>query len=219
MTEKINKEEVEILSLFSTPIVKINIDRDFTKEELQLCITDIPSYIDKKIGMQNHVSVNLTLFNTFAEELIDIRNFCEYQLKQYMEHVEGVDTNIAGLRITQAWLNKNKSQEYHPTHYHTNSYLSGVLYISCLPNDCINFNNQSYRLYNNMEFPKKKNTQWNVDIIQVNVEEGDLIIFPSWIPHHVDVNETKNRERISLAFNTFPIGELGDNNGGSYLKL
>ena len=217
MTEKINKEEVEILSLFSTPIVKINIDRDFTKEELQLCITDIPSYIDKKIGMQNHVSVNLTLFNTFAEELIDIRNFCEYHLRKYLKEIEGADTNKVMLRITQSWLNKIKPQEYFEQHHHPNSYLSGVLYISCLPNDCINFNNQSYRLYNNMEFPKKKNTQWNVDIIQVNVEEGDLILFPSGITHSVNLNDTKDKERISLGFNTFPMGEMGK--GATHLKL
>ena len=70
-----------------------------------------------------------------------------------------------------------------------------------------------------MEFPKKKNTQWNVDIIQVNVEEGDLIIFPSWVPHHVDVNETKDVDRISLSFNTFPMGEMGDYNSATHLKL
>ena len=174
----------------------------------------------KKLGMQNHVSVNLTLFNTFAEELIDIRNFCEYQLKQYMEHVEGVDTNIAGLRITQAWLNKNKSQEYHPTHYHTNSYLSGVLYISCLPNDCINLIRPttlaSYGAVN-LTFPNKKVTAWNPKVVGVDIKEGDLIIFPSWIPHFVNVNET-NKERISLAFNTFPIGEMGEYRG-SHLIL
>ena len=40
--------------------------------------------------------------------------------------------------------------------------------------------------------------------------KGDLVIFPSWIRHHVGVNETENEDRISLSFNTFPIGEMGD---------
>ena len=54
--------------------------------------------------------------------------------------------------------------------------------------------------------------------IEQPVTEGDLIIFPSWVPHGVSFNETENKERISLAFNTFPIGEMGDYYG-SHLKL
>ena len=54
--------------------------------------------------------------------------------------------------------------------------------------------------------------------MKINVKEGDLIIFPSWVPHYVDVNETKDKERISFSFNTFPIGEMGDYYG-SHLKL
>ena len=67
-----------------------------------------------------------------------------------------------------------------------------------------------------MLFPKKKTTEWNVSGVSVNVTEGDLIVFPSWVKHGVSMNET-NRERISLAFNTFPIGEMGK--GATYLKL
>jgi uncharacterized protein (TIGR02466 family) len=205
-----------MLPIFSTPVVKINIDRDFTEDELQLCITDIPMMKNK--GATNHQSKDLYLFDTFAEELKHIKKFCEDELKQYMEDVEGADTNLTGLRITQSWLNKNKSSEQHPPHFHLNSYLSGVLYIKCLPNDHINFDNRMYGMFNNMEFPKKKITEWNSYKTVINIEEGDLILFPSWIPHSVDVNTTKDNERISLSFNTFPIGEMGYYYG-SHLKL
>ena len=70
-----------------------------------------------------------------------------------------------------------------------------------------------------MEFLKNKSTIWNARGAMVDVEEGNLLIFPSWITHFVNINETENKERISLAFNTFPIGELRDNTGGSHLKL
>ena len=143
---------------------------------------------------------------------------CEHQLKNYLENVVGANTDLAGLRITQSWLNKTRPQEHHHLHHHTNSYLSVVLYICCLPNDHINFEKRSDGLYNNMEFPKKKNTEWNGNVVKVGVEEGDLIIFPSWMKHDVSLNETKNRERISLSFNTFPIGEMGEYYG-SHLKL
>jgi uncharacterized protein (TIGR02466 family) len=136
-----------------------------------------------------------------------------------MEEIEGIDTDLAELYITQSWLNKTKPGEYHHLHHHTNSYLSGVLYISCLPNDVISLEDRTYGLYNNMRFQKKKITTWNVQQITLNVVEGDFVLFPSWIPHSVNVNETKNKERISFSFNTFPIGELGEYDSANHLKL
>ena len=220
MTEKINKEQIEIIPLFPIPLVRTNIGRDFTKDELQLLFSDIPMYKDTGEGVSNHRSKDFYLFdNEFAERLKGIKKFCELQLVWYLENIEGVDTDLATLRITQSWLNKNKPNESHPRHFHPNSYLSAVLYITCLPNDSINLENRAYGLYNNMIFPKKKTTNWNSSGFKQNVTEGDLIIFPSWVLHHVDLNETKNRERISLSFDTFPIGEMGDYGGATHLKL
>ena len=208
---------MEIIPLFPTPVFLTNINRDFTKDELQLFFEDI--LMRKEGNMSNHQSKDSYLFDIHTDTLGDIKKFCEYQLKNYLEEIEGVDTNLATLRITQSWLNKNKPNEWHPIHHHSNCYLSGVLYISCLPNDYINLTNRSNGNYDNMEFPKKKNTIWNSNGAVVDVKEGDLILFPSWIPHSVNRNETKNRERISLAFNTFPIGEIGNYDNVTHLKL
>jgi uncharacterized protein (TIGR02466 family) len=208
------KEQVEIYPLFPTPVVVINIGRDFTKDEL-LLIEDIPM----RRTVQNHQSKDLCLFdNWFAEGLKDIKKFCEYSLKNYLENIEGVDTDLATLRITQAWLNTTKPNEMHQPHLHPNSYLSGVFYFRCLPNDNINFNNRMHKMFNNMELPLKKSTPWNATGYKQNVKEGDLIIFPSWIPHFVNTNETK-KERISLSFNTFPKGEMGNYNDITQLFL
>ena len=209
---------MKITTLFATPVVKVNMNREFTKDELR-CLSTIPMMKDEKIGMTNHRSVNFTLFDNFAEDLEDIKNFCEHHLKLYLEEIEGVDTNLAGLRITQSWLNKNKPNESHPSHFHPNSYLSGVFYIRCLPNDNIGITNRLEGMYNTMIFPIKNSTAWNANEVKVSVEEGDLVLFPSWVLHFVNLNETINEDRISLAFNTFPIGELGQYHYGSHLKL
>ena len=73
-------------------------------------------------------------------------------------------------------------------------------------------------MVNNLEFKKTKVTQWNAMHFKQPVLKGDLIIFPSWFPHYVGINETKNKERVSLSFNTFPIGEMGEYHG-SHLEL
>jgi len=212
------KMKNEVMSVFPTPVVKTPLGRGFTKLETD-CFQNIPMYKDPNHGMTNYRSKDYYLFDTFAEELKDIKKFCEYHLKQYMEEIEGVDTNLAGLRITQSWLNKNKPNESHPSHFHPNSYLSGVFYINCLPNDNIGITNRLEGMYNTMIFPIKNSTAWNANAVKVGVEEGDLVLFPSWVLHFVNLNETTNKDRISLAFNTFPIGELGEYHYGSHLKL
>ncbi len=216
----IEKKEGNVMSFFSTPVVTVNLNRKFTKDELQLLLSGIPMHKNNKQKiMFNHRSNDPYLFDNFAEELKDIKIFCEYELERYLRNIEGVDTDLATLRITQSWLNKTKPQESHHLHFHPNSYLSGVLYIKCLsPDDNINFQNRLCEMFNNMKFPMKKPNFWTADTVVHNVKEGDLIIFPSWLPHCVNLNETKNKERISLSFNTFPIGELGDYYG-SHLKL
>ena len=202
------KERVEVISLFPSPLVKINIGRDFTKDEIK-CVNHIPLEKNKEKKMRNHQSKDYYLLDSHVDILGNIKKLIENWLNNYLEKIEGVDTNVAGLRITQSWLNKNKPGESHHPHSHPNSYLSGVLYFKCLPNDSIIFNNRTHSMFSNMEFPLKKPNIWNATNISQTVTKGDLIIFPSWVPHYVDINETY-KERISLSFNTFPIGEMGN---------
>ena len=201
---------MRIIPLFAIPAIKTNINREFTKDELQLLLSDISMWKDEEAGMFNHRSEDFYLFDNFAEELKEIKNYCQYQLKQYLEDIEGADTDIANLRITQSWLNNTKPQESHHPHFHQNSYLSGVLYIKCLPNDSIVFSNRMFGSYCSMEFPKRKNTGWNPRNSPQDVKEGDLFLFPSWIIHYVNWNTTKDQERITLSFNTFPQGNMGE---------
>ena len=198
---------MNIAPLFATPIIKINMSRWFTESEMD-CIANIPMYKEEK-DMGNHRSEDFYLFdNTFAEELQEIKKFCEYELKRYLVEIEGVDIDLAGLKISQCWLNKTGPDEYHHKHSHPNSYLSGVLYINCLPQDFIIFENRLEGMYNNTKFPKKEMTEWNTNATAIDIEKGDLVIFPSWVPHYVNRNETKDIDRISLSFNTIPTGKM-----------
>ncbi|SVD80675.1 uncharacterized protein METZ01_LOCUS433529, partial [marine metagenome] len=196
-----------VVSLFPTPVMKVNINRSFTESEMQ-CIVNIPLEKKNKDGaiMSNHRSESYYLFGD-SPNLKDIKRICELELKRYLKNVEGADTDKVNLKITQSWLNKIKPQEFQQLHTHPNSYISGVLYISCLPNDSIVFTDRNHGSFNNIEFPIEESTFWNCWHCGIPVKEGDLVIFPSWIMHHVEMNDTKDKERISLAFNTFPIGE------------
>ena len=206
------KPKLELISLFSIPVVKTNIGRSFTKEEVE-CITNIPMkrkdslpYPEEAVG-KGRQSESYDILNKFAsEELKDLKTFCEQELKRYLKDIEGVNTDITNLSITASWLNKIKPQECTHPHSHGNSHLTGILYISCVPNDSIQLVNMNChpRSFGRLELPKKKTTTFTADTASVNVKEGDLILFPSWVPHQVGVNKTENKERISLSFDTFP---------------
>ena len=210
------KPKSELISLFVTPVVKSNIGRKFTKDELQVFNTGIPMFRDTlmhqtkgevvSIDSPKNQSESYNIFDDFVEELKDIKTFCEQELKRYLEEIEGVDTDITNLSITASWLNKIKPQECTHPHSHGNSHLTGILYISCVPNDSIQFINMNChpRSFGRLELPKKETTTFTADTASVNVKEGDLILFPSWVPHQVGVNKTENKERISLSFDTFP---------------
>ena len=193
-------DEVKLISLFPTPVVKTNIGREFTKDELQLLTTDIPMAKDRD-SLSHNQSESFNIFDNFAIELKDIKTFCEHELKRYLEDIEGVDTDITNLSITESWLNKIEPQGFRGMHNHKNSYLSGILYIRCLSNDNIQFTNMSN---SRLMLPIKKHTPFNTEGAALDIKEGDFIIFPSLLLHQVGVNETKNKEHISLAFDTWP---------------
>ena len=194
------KPKLKLISLFSTPVVKTNIGRNFTKKEIE-CIANIPMYFDDLL--QRSQSKDYQLFNTFVEELKDIKTFCEQELKRYLEDIEGVDTDITNLKITASWLNKLKPQNHIDMHNHRNSHLSGILYIRCLPDDNIQFLDKEFQDAT-LALPKKKMTIFNAEGVAVDIKEGDFIIFPSLLLHQVGVNGTEDQERISLSFDTWP---------------
>jgi len=50
------------------------------------------------------------------------------------------------------------------------------------------------------------------------MKRGELILFPSNLTHSVPLNQFEE-ERISLSFNTWPKGNMGDINSLTYLPL
>jgi len=198
------KPKLELISLFGVPVVKSNIGREFTKEELQFFNTDIPMHSDEYLEVQHTSQSNdYHIFDTFVEELKDIKTFCTQELKRYLEDIEGVNTDITNLNIIASWLNKLEPGGFRTVHTHRNSYLSGTFYINCLPNDNIQLIDRHF-CNRPLALPKKKHTQFNTETALISIKKGDLLICPSVVPHQVGVNETEDIQRVSLSFDTWP---------------
>ena len=207
----VNIKEPIIHGLFPTPIYMNNIDRPFTKQELQ--------FVDEQ---KKHCVKNEGHFNTKdnyilnRKEFKNIKKFLNQCCKNYLKKIISPKNNIE-LYITQSWLNYTEENQYHHQHAHPNSILSGVLYISCnKENDAIKFTNINE--YQQIK-PKINNFNiWNSDTWCFPIERGQLIMFPSSTKHEVETKKDNNT-RISLAFNTFYKGNIGSNIDLTELKL
>jgi uncharacterized protein (TIGR02466 family) len=113
--------------------------------------------------------------------------------------------------ITQSWVNHTTTREYHHKHYHVNSVLSGVLYLQVDPKiDSIMFSKEMGRPDTLLKFETDRYNSFNSETCNImNLETGDVIIFPSTLSHSVPNREASSTPRISLAFNSFVKGKLG----------
>jgi uncharacterized protein (TIGR02466 family) len=202
-------EEI-INSIFPTPIYLSKLNREFSNIELSFIDkTKLDVYKNEGNTTSNDVSIlDNKEFKNLKEEL-DLR------IQDYFNKVISPSNNITPY-ITQSWLNYTETNQFHHKHAHPNSLVSGVLYINCHEeHDKIKFFNDKYQTIK----PEIKEWNiWNSESWWFSVKTGDLILFPSSLTHSVETKQGNNT-RISLAFNVFIKGVVGNNKSLTELKL
>jgi uncharacterized protein (TIGR02466 family) len=196
-------KESNIVGIFPTPIYITNLNRNFSKKEINF-INKIKFDTYKNEGnttSNNTYILNNPIFKKLKQEI-------NLTIKDYFNKIIVTKNNIIPY-ITQSWLNYTEIDQHHHKHAHPNSFLSGVLYINAIKeHDKIFFyKKDNYSMIN----PVVK--QWNVynsNLWWFPVETGQLILFPSSLTHSVETKKGNNT-RISLAFNTFVKGTIGNN--------
>ena len=159
----------------------------------------------KNIG--NFTSDNSYIFS--ADKLKKLKQFCEQQIKIYVEQTINPKEKL-DFYITQSWLNITKPGGHHHEHYHQNSIISGVFYISTVEDDSIAFVDPNHKIKEIIRIEPKEFNLWNSVNWSFPVNNNELILFPSWLDHGVNPNKKAITDRISLSFNTFVRGTLGN---------
>lgn len=148
-------------------------------------------------------------------ELSDLRHFIEKSIHEYFMATYSPKNDVR-LKITQSWINWSNPNQFHHKHSHPNSLISGCFYVNANKNtDKIYFYRDEYQ---QLKFPPIDWNMYNSESWWFPVGSGELILFPSSLLHMVQPVEG-NDTRVSLAFNTFPIGIIGDENDLTALKL
>jgi uncharacterized protein (TIGR02466 family) len=195
-------KEPTIEQLFPTPIMFNNIQREFTTDELNFVKQNSTKTIDNpgNISSSEKYILNNKVFS-------NLKKFIQDNIEYYVNTIYKPTYPIKPY-ITQSWLNWTKPGEFHHPHNHPNSFISGVLYINTDgEKDKITFYKTDYE---QISLRPNDFNMYNAKSWWFNVKPGDLIIFPSCLLHDVEKVTTIDT-RISLAFNTFLKGTIGDN--------
>lgn len=195
------KKESEMLvySLFPTAVTMSRIDVDPEMTSFSLL-----QKMKENYGNDTSVNSKILEEDIFAKtkELI---------LEEIASYVKNIykPKNDVEVYITQSWLNITKPGGFHHMHNHTNSFLSGVLYLQAGRNyDGISFYDP---MDDQIVLATEAYTPFNGAGYRIHVGTGDLVIFPSWLWHSVDkIGSDRSDLRISIAFNTFVRGKISD---------
>ena len=200
----------EIHGIFPVPLYKSKLSRKFTKRELH--------FVEKmraecRPNMGNTTSSNGYVLNEPSFSIL--KKKIDLFIEDYFAKIIFPPESISPY-ITQSWLNYTEINEHHHPHHHPNSYLSGILYIAAdKDHDNVTF---GHNRYDQINISPTQGNEFNSIILSFPVETGEIIIFPSSLMHSVPVKKGKNR-RISLSFNVFVKGNLGQVRDSNELKL
>ena len=110
--------------------------------------------------------------------------------------------NPQKVKCSGMWAIINKKGNFNTEHIHPNSNLSGAYYVKA-PKNCGKFKVINPHSISRDKFPPRENpNELNRLVAEHEIEEGDLLIFPSYLPHSVLPNQSDD-DRIVISFNIF----------------
>jgi uncharacterized protein (TIGR02466 family) len=197
-----------IHNLFPTPIGFYELNREFTKSESDFLLNQ-----KSRSNMGNTTSIDNYICR--SSKLKKLKQFFDESLLHYFTTVYRPKYDVIP-RITQSWVNYTKPGEYHHKHAHPNSFISGVFYIqSDAEKDKIYFYKDGYQ---QIKVPAADWNEWNSESWWFEAITGKLILFPSSLTHMVETVQAE-QTRVSLSFNTFLSGYIGDENDLTGLRI
>jgi len=192
----------EVLLFFPEPIFKYKFeDYENFNKDLKTYIYDLQKESSEgqiKSNRGGWHSPNFTLTDKSSIQFKFALEIQKYILKSFQKL--GWKTENTNITITSMWAIINKKNDFNVLHTHPNSYLSAAYYVSA-PKNCGRFHIENSNLARRHSYPKiKQNNELNAMVAGLDINEGDLLIFPGYLPHKVAMNES-DEDRIVISFN------------------
>ena len=127
-----------------------------------------------------------------------LETFCEEIYKCLDEMCKILQYEEYTVEITEMWGNRQPPGTYFKTHLHYNNIFSGVFYLNEDENfPCLTFYRPPQTTY---DLLKKEYNAFNQGSYSVPTKKDGLFIFPAWLAHSVDTNES-DIDRLGISFN------------------
>ena len=188
-----------IHEIFPTPIIVTNLSEMIDIKDTKETCLDI-------VGELNHKSVHgivkdgISSYNKRIPVLTDDRlSFLKKIIMQQIRHIETA-LGVCPLEITNSWINVMPVGSEVKPHLHQYSVISGCLYLNA-EEGAGSFYIENPMVSNHMAYMLKQfGTEYTQPYLEVAVQTGTLILFPSHLRHFVHKNECESR--TVLSFNT-----------------
>ena len=192
----------EIIKFFPEPVFKYKFEnfKNFNKE-LANYIYKLYENDNKGIKRSNRGGWHSKNFELKDKNSIQLKFALELQ-KYILNTFQnlGWKTENQNIRIKEMWAIINKKDDFNVVHTHPNSYLSAAYYVKA-PENCGKFQVENPNIAKRHSYPEIKNkNEFNMQVGGMEIKEGDLLIFPGYLPHKVEKNDS-DEDRIVISFN------------------
>ena len=194
--------DIKVRNLFSVPIFHYKLENhQETNKELLNYILEL-----KKNDKTGNIHSNRGGWHSKNFDIVNQGppiNFLN-KIKDYLKHIISNEFGWKYVpnkqRIVAMWAIINKKNSFNVMHNHQNCYFSSSYYVKKPKNsgDITFFDPKEAKKY---RFPKiEKYTEYSAETVTIKPEEGDLLIFPSYLYHSVGENLSED-DRVAVSFN------------------
>lgn len=184
-----------IANMFPTPVLKFDFSKHKDNDRLLELIESWDTAPHQLVSGAQSSYMKSDKHILDHEDLKDLKADFQKAVDVYCEKV-GLGKNV---KISMSWFNILQKGQSVNLHRHEVSILSAAYYVRSDKDSAgLNFRSpiDPYRMH---EF-FVQNTEYNVKNVEVPCEQGALYLFPSWLEHYTNQNQTD--KRITISFNT-----------------
>ena len=195
-----DKKNSDLLLIFPTPIwTSIVQNSDEINDKMYKYIKSLQSKNKKGINKSIIEGWHSEYFNLELQEPRFFLNSISSNLNKVFEDM-GWYLQKQKIKITSMWSIINKKHSSNARHIHSNNYISAAYYVKA-PKNCGNiifYDPRSEAVFRHpiINKPNKLNT----NSFSIEPKEGLLVLFPSYLNHSVDLNNS-DEERMVISFN------------------
>jgi uncharacterized protein (TIGR02466 family) len=203
-----------VLPLFAVPVYTNKVN--FNQKDFDY-LKNVNYKLTGTLNGYQSVDTNI-LYDT---NLLNLKSIIDSEIEEYVRNTLGVAKHIE-FKMVSSWSMLHNKGHWAQDHVHSNSLISGVLYLQTdkdsgdivfkktanYPNlfpAAVSPDIDTYNIFNSQSWTYKP-------------EDGLIIIFPSSLVHEVGISNS-DQDRYCVAFNYFICGQISKKRDDCYLNI